>query len=45
MVMQKLEQKFWTFPDQIPIHREPIHSPRQDLVKKYPSYKDKNKSL
>ncbi len=31
----------WTFPDQIPIHREPLHSPRQDLVEKYPTYKDK----
>jgi formate dehydrogenase major subunit len=31
----------WTFPDQIPMHREPIHSPRADLVKKYPTYKDK----
>ncbi len=31
----------WTFPDQIPIHREPLHSPRPDLVKKYPTYKDK----
>ena len=32
----------WTFPDQIPMHREPLHSPRTDLVKKYPSYaKDK----
>lgn len=31
----------WTFADQIPIHREPIHSPRTDLAKKYPSFKDK----
>ncbi len=31
----------WTFPDRIPIHREPLHSPRQDLVKEYPTYKDK----
>jgi formate dehydrogenase major subunit len=33
--------KVWTFPDQIPMHREPLHSPRQDLVKQYPSYADK----
>jgi len=33
--------KVWTFPDQIPMHREPLHSPRQDLVKKYPSFEDK----
>ncbi len=32
----------WTFPDPIPKHREPLHSPRQDLVKEYPSYKDKS---
>ncbi len=31
----------WTFPDPIPIHREPIHSPRPDLVEDYPTYKDK----
>ena len=33
----------WTFVDQIPQHREPIHSPRPDLAKKYPSFKDKAK--
>lgn len=33
--------KAWNFPDQIPMHREPIHSPRNDLVQKYPSYDDK----
>lgn len=33
--------KVWTFPDQIPMHREPLHSPRADLAKQYPSYKDK----
>ncbi len=37
----KARAKVWTFPDPIPIHREPLHSPRQDLAKKYPSYKDK----
>jgi len=31
----------WTFADKIPLHREPLHSPRQDLVKKYPSFADK----
>ncbi len=31
----------WTFVDQIPQHREPIHSQRQDLVQKYPSFEDK----
>ena len=37
----KARAKVWTFPDQIPMHREPLHSPREDLVKKYPTYKDK----
>ncbi len=31
----------WQFPDQIPIHREPLHSPRPDLIKRYPTYEDK----
>ncbi len=32
--------KAWNLPDPIPIHREPIHSPYPDLVKKYPTYDD-----
>ena len=36
----KARAKVWTFPDPIPKHREPIHSPRQDLVRKYPTYED-----
>lgn len=31
----------WEFPDKIPMHREPLHSPRTDLVAKYPAYADK----
>ncbi len=31
----------WTFPDQVPVHREPLHSPRPDLVAKYPTYEDR----
>jgi len=31
----------WNFPDQIPIHREPLHSPRPDMIAKYPTYEDK----
>ena len=31
----------WEFPDNIPMHREPLHSPRPDLVTKYPAYADK----
>ncbi len=31
----------WNFPDPIPLHREPIYSPRPDLVEKYPTHDDK----
>lgn len=31
----------WTYPDPIPIHREPLYTPRFDLVKKYPTYADR----
>ena len=31
----------WNFPDPVPIHREPLFSPRPDLVAKYPTYDDK----
>ena len=30
----------WNFPDPVPIHREPLYTPRRDLVGKYPTYKD-----
>ncbi len=31
----------WNFPDPVPVHREPLFSPRPDLVAKYPTYDDK----
>jgi len=31
----------WNFPDQVPIHREPLHTPRPDLIEKFPTYEDK----
>ncbi|MCT7574985.1 molybdopterin-dependent oxidoreductase [Aliarcobacter butzleri] len=31
----------WNFPDKIPLHREPIHSPSSKMVEKYPTYPDK----
>lgn len=37
----KARAKVWTFVDQIPKHREPLHSPRTDLTKQYPSFQDK----
>ncbi|MCH1930016.1 molybdopterin-dependent oxidoreductase [Shewanella sp. A25] len=30
----------WTFPDQVPVHREPLYTARRDLVAKYPTYDD-----
>jgi len=31
----------WNFPDPVPQHREPLYSPRPDLVEKYPTHDDK----
>jgi formate dehydrogenase major subunit len=31
----------WTFPDPVPIHREPLYTTRRDLVEKYPTYEDR----
>ncbi|MCH9049485.1 MAG: molybdopterin-dependent oxidoreductase [Proteobacteria bacterium] len=30
----------WNFPDPVPIHREPLYTPRRDLVADYPTYPD-----
>ncbi len=30
----------WTFPDPVPVHREPLYTPRRDLVADYPTYAD-----
>jgi formate dehydrogenase major subunit len=30
----------WNIPDPVPTHREPIHSPRPDLIAKWPTYDD-----
>jgi formate dehydrogenase major subunit len=30
----------WNFPDPIPLHREPLYSPRPDLIEKYPTHAD-----
>jgi len=31
----------WNFPDPVPIHREPLYTPRYDLVKEFPTYEDR----
>ncbi|HSE02079.1 MAG TPA: formate dehydrogenase subunit alpha [Burkholderiales bacterium] len=30
----------WNFPDPIPLHREPLYTPRPDLIDKYPTHDD-----
>jgi formate dehydrogenase major subunit len=37
----KARTKVWTFPDPVPVHREPLYTPRRDLVEKYPTYEDR----
>jgi len=36
----KARAEVWGFPDPIPIHREPLYTPRRDLVGDYPTYRD-----
>ncbi|EIE49590.1 formate dehydrogenase alpha subunit [Citreicella sp. 357] len=31
----------WTFPDPVPVHREPLYTSRRDLVQDYPTYDDR----
>ena len=31
----------WTFPDPVPLHREPLYTPRRDLLDKYATYEDR----
>ncbi len=31
----------WEYPDPVPIHREPLYTPRYDLVKNFPTYEDR----
>ena len=31
----------WNFPDPVPVHREPLYTPRYDLVRDYPTYEDR----
>ncbi|WP_028107919.1 formate dehydrogenase subunit alpha [Ferrimonas futtsuensis] len=36
----KARCKVWTFPDPMPVHREPLYTPRRDLIAQYPTYND-----
>ncbi len=33
----------WTFPDPVPLHREPLYTARRDLLPKYETYADRKK--
>lgn len=33
----------WTFPDRVPIHREPLYTPERELAAKYPTYEDRKR--
>jgi formate dehydrogenase major subunit len=37
----KARSVVWTFPDRVPIHREPLYTTRRDLVTDYPTYEDR----
>ncbi len=37
----KARAEVWQFPDPIPVHREPLYTPRYDLVEKWPTYDDR----
>lgn len=37
----KARANVWTFPDPVPVHREPLYTNRRDLVEDYPTYEDK----
>ncbi|MFT5893642.1 MAG: formate dehydrogenase major subunit [bacterium] len=37
----KARVNVWTFPDPIPVHREPLYTSRRDLVEDYPTYEDR----
>lgn len=41
----KARVKVWEFPDPVPLHREPLHSSRPDLVEKYPTYADQKNNF
>ena len=37
----KARVNVWTFPDPVPVHREPLYTSRRDLVEDYPTYEDR----
>ncbi len=39
----KARTMVWTFPDPVPVHREPLYTPRRDLLKDYATYEDRKR--
>jgi len=39
----KARVNVWTFPDPIPVHREPLYTPRRDLLDDYATYEDRKR--
>ncbi len=39
----KARSVVWTFPDAVPIHREPLYTPDRELAEKYPTYADRKR--
>ncbi|MDX5364494.1 MAG: formate dehydrogenase subunit alpha, partial [Pseudazoarcus pumilus] len=37
----KARAHVWNFPDPIPVHREPLYTPRHDLAAEFPTYDDR----
>lgn len=37
----KARANVWNFPDAVPVHREPLYTPRRDLLPKYETYTDR----
>jgi formate dehydrogenase major subunit len=37
----KARASVWNFPDPVPLHREPLYTPRRDLVADYPTWEDR----
>jgi formate dehydrogenase major subunit len=37
----KARAEVWNFPDPVPQHREPLYTPRYDLVAEFPTYEDR----
>ena len=39
----KARMVVWNFPDPVPLHREPLYTPRRDLLPQYATYSDRRK--